>query len=52
LKYVLTTLILWAIAIVTTVLVVKDAHAVTVLLPVFAVCLIGAVVTVKRAARV
>ena len=48
-KYVIATLLLWVIALATTVLVVKDTSASTILGPLFAICMIGSVVIVRRA---
>ncbi len=48
-KYAIATLLLWIIASAATMLVVKDARALTILGPLFAVCMIGSVVVVRRA---
>jgi len=48
-KYELATTVLWAIAVVVTILMVKQDGVLTILLPVYAVCMIGAVVTVRAA---
>lgn len=41
--------LLWTIALATTALVVRQASLLTVLAPLFAVCMIGSVVSVRRA---
>jgi hypothetical protein len=50
-KHQLAVLLLWLIAIAVTLLTVRDAHAFSTLGPVFAVCMIGSVVTVRSALR-
>jgi hypothetical protein len=50
-KHVAANLALWLIAIVVTFLLVPDAHVMTTLAPVYAVCMIGSVVTVRAATR-
>ena len=44
-------LLLWVIAIVATFVTIGDPHVMTTLGPVFAVCMIGSVVTVRAAVR-
>lgn len=48
-KYELATAALWAIAILITILTVLPEGSLTVLLPVFAICMIGSIVTVRAA---
>jgi hypothetical protein len=48
-KHELATAALWAIAILVTILTVKQEGILTVLLPVYAVCMIGSIVTVRAA---
>ncbi|HEX9129227.1 MAG TPA: hypothetical protein VF850_08705 [Gemmatimonadaceae bacterium] len=43
--------LLWAIALAATFLVVGHTSVVTILAPLYAVCMIGSVITVRRAAR-
>lgn len=43
--------LLWAIAIITTFLVIKDTGSFTVLGPVYAICMIGSTVTVRNLQR-
>jgi hypothetical protein len=50
-KHQLAVLLLWLIAIAVTFVTVRDAHVLTTLGPVFAVCMIGSVVTVRAALR-
>jgi len=47
----ITILALWLIAIVATLIIVKDASRFTYLAPVYAICMIGSVVTVRRLRR-
>lgn len=49
-KYIVTILALWLIALVATFLLVKDAAVFTYLGPLYAVCMVGSVITVRRAA--
>ncbi|HSE66749.1 MAG TPA: hypothetical protein VLB12_07165 [Gemmatimonadales bacterium] len=48
-KHELAIVALWAIAILVTILTVKQEGVLTVLLPVYAVCMIGSIVTVRAA---
>lgn len=48
-KYEAATTLLWAIAIIVTFLIVKQNGVLTVLGPVYAVCMIGSIVTVRAA---
>jgi hypothetical protein len=48
-KYVIATLLLWVIALVATILVVNDTGALMILGPLFAICMVGSVVIVRRA---
>jgi uncharacterized membrane protein len=48
-KHVLAVLALWLVAIVATIVIVRDAGTLTTLGPVYAVCAIGSVVTVRHA---
>ena len=48
-KYQLTTAFLWAIAIAATFLIVKQENVLTVLAPVYAICMIGSIVTMRAA---
>jgi hypothetical protein len=50
-KHVAAVLLLWLIAITVTFLTVRDPHTLTTLGPVYAVCMIGSVVTVRGALR-
>ena len=49
-KFVITILLLWLIAIASTLILVEDHGRLKMLLPVLGVCMIGSVVTVRRAA--
>jgi hypothetical protein len=50
-KHQMANLALWLIAIVVTFLLVPDRHTMTTLGPVYAVCMIGSMVTVRAAVR-
>jgi hypothetical protein len=50
-KHQITMLLLWAIAIAATFLTIHDRRVLTTLGPVFAVCMIGSIVTVQAAGR-
>jgi len=48
-KYELATLGLWLVALLATIGIVKDSSVLTVLVPVFAICMIGSVMVVRKA---
>jgi hypothetical protein len=48
-KYELTTLAIWLVALLATIGIVKDSGLLTYLLPVFAICMIGSVMVVRKA---
>ena len=48
-KYDFTIVALWAIAVMTTFLIVQETRFLTVLGPLYAICMIGSVVTVRKA---
>jgi hypothetical protein len=50
-KYDLTMVALWAIAITATFLIVEEPRVVTFLGPVYAVCMIGSVITIRSARK-
>lgn len=50
-RHALANLALWGIAVATTLFAVRDAHATSIMLPVFGVCMIGSVIIVRAAGR-
>jgi peptidoglycan/LPS O-acetylase OafA/YrhL len=48
-KYVAAIVVLWALAIISTLVIVADRHVFTYLGPLYAVCMIGSVLVVRKA---
>jgi len=50
-KYEFTTLAIWLVALLATIGIVKNSSLLTYLLPVFAICMIGSVMVVRKARK-
>lgn len=50
-KYITAIVLLWGIALAATLLLVKDAQTVSNLAPVYFICLVGSIMTVRHAVR-